>query len=99
MSLKKLQNPSFKQIWSTSEYWSGLFSGTAEQYLVQSAVPGANGVPPSTMDINTSIHSSILAWRIPGTGEPDGLPSMGSHRVRHDWSDLAAAGEHQGTHS
>ena len=36
-------------------------------------------------------HSSVLAWRIPGTVEPDGLPSMGSHRVRHDLSDLAAA--------
>ena len=36
-------------------------------------------------------HSNVLAWRIPGTGEPDGLPSMGSHRVGHDWSDLAAA--------
>ena len=36
-------------------------------------------------------HSSTLAWRIPGMGEPGGLPSMGSHRVRHDWSDLAAA--------
>ena len=36
-------------------------------------------------------HSSVLALRIPGTGEPGGLPSMGSHRVRHDWSDLAAA--------
>ena len=36
-------------------------------------------------------HSSILAWRIPGTEEPNGLPSMGSHRVRHDCSDLAAA--------
>ena len=36
-------------------------------------------------------HSSVLAWRIPGTGEPGGLPFMGSHRVRHDWSDLAAA--------
>ena len=35
-------------------------------------------------------HSSVLAWRIPGTGEPGGLPSMGSHRVGHDWSDLAA---------
>ena len=34
-------------------------------------------------------HSSVLAWRIPGMGEPGGLPSMGSHRVRHDWSDLA----------
>ena len=38
-----------------------------------------------------AIHSSVLAWRIPGTGEPGGLPSMGSHRVRHDGSDLAAA--------
>ena len=37
-------------------------------------------------------HSSVLAWRIPGTGEPGGLPSMGSHRVGHDRSDLAAAG-------
>ena len=37
-------------------------------------------------------HSSVLAWRIPGTGEPGGLLSMGSHRVGHDWSDLAAAG-------
>ena len=36
-------------------------------------------------------HSSVIAWRTPGTGEPDGLPSMGSHRVRHDWSSLAAA--------
>ena len=36
-------------------------------------------------------HSSVLAWRIPGTGEPGGLPSMGSHRVGHDWSDLVAA--------
>ena len=36
-------------------------------------------------------HSSILAWRIPGMEEPGGLPSMGSHRVRHDWSDLAVA--------
>ena len=36
-------------------------------------------------------HSSVLARRIPGTGEPGGLPSMGSHRVGHDWIDLAAA--------
>ena len=35
-------------------------------------------------------HSSILAWRIPGTGEPGGLPSMGSHRVGHDLRDLTA---------
>ena len=36
-------------------------------------------------------HSSVLAWRIPGTGEPGRLPSMGSHRVRHDWSDLVVS--------
>ena len=36
-------------------------------------------------------HSSVVAWRILGTAEPGGLPSMGSHRVGHDWSDLAAA--------
>ena len=36
-------------------------------------------------------HSSVLAWRIPGTGEPGGLLSLGSHGVRHDSSDLAAA--------
>ena len=36
-------------------------------------------------------HSSVLAWRILEIGEPGGLPSMGSHRVRHDWSDLAVA--------
>ena len=35
-------------------------------------------------------HSSVLAWRIPGTGEPGGLLSVGSHRVGHDCSDLAA---------
>ena len=36
-------------------------------------------------------HSSVLAWRIPGKGEPGGLPSIGLHRVGHDLSDLAAA--------
>ena len=36
-------------------------------------------------------HSSVLAWRIPEKGEPGGLPSMGSHKVKHDWGDLAAA--------
>ena len=38
-------------------------------------------------------HSSVLALRIPGTGEPGGLPSMGLQRVGYDWSDLAAAAE------
>ena len=38
-------------------------------------------------------HSSVLAWRIPGTGEPGGLLSMGSHRIGHNWSDLAAGAQ------
>ena len=44
-----------------------------------------------TLEKEMTPHSSVLAWRIPGTGEPAGLPSMGSQRVRHDWSDLVAA--------
>ena len=43
------------------------------------------------LDKEMATHSSVLAWRIPGTGKPGGLSSMGSHRVGHDWSDLAAA--------
>ena len=41
--------------------------------------------------LEKATHSSVLAWRIPGTWEPGGLPSVGSHRIGHDWSDLAAA--------
>ena len=43
------------------------------------------------LEKEVATHSSVLAWRIPGTGEPGGLLSMGSNRVGHDWSDLAAA--------
>ena len=43
-----------------------------------------------TLEKEMIAHSSILAWRIPGTEEPGGLPSVGLHRVRHDCSDLAA---------
>ena len=52
------------------------------------------------MEKEMGTHSSVLAWRIPGTAEPGGLLSMGSHRVGHDWSDLAAAaaaGHYMGT--
>ena len=47
--------------------------------------------PFHALEKEMATHSSVLAWRIPGTGEPGGLPSMGSHRVRHDWSDLAVS--------
>ena len=43
------------------------------------------------MEKEMATHSSVLAWRIPGTGEPGGLPSIGSHRVGYNWSNLAAA--------
>ena len=43
------------------------------------------------LEKEVTTHSSVLPWRVPGTGKPGGLPSLGSHRVRHDWSDLAAA--------
>ena len=45
----------------------------------------------TALEKEMATHSSVLAWSIPGTGEPGGLPSMGSHRVGHDCSDLAAA--------
>ena len=79
-------------------------NGTPLQYscLVGSSV---HGVPKSqtqlsdftfifhfhTLEKERATHSSVLAWRIPGTGEPGGLPSMESHRVGHDWRDLEAA--------
>ena len=44
-----------------------------------------------TLEKEMATHSSVLAWRIPGTAEPGGQPSLGSHRVGHDWSDLGAA--------
>ena len=43
------------------------------------------------LEKEVATRSSVIAWRIPGTGEPGGLPSMGSHRVGHDRNDLAAA--------
>jgi len=45
------------------------------------------------MEKEMATHSSVLAWRIPGTGESGGLLSLGSHRVGHDWSNLAAAAD------
>ena len=51
----------------------------------------ASFLSPLLIPPQMATHSSVLAWRIPGMGEPSGLPSMGSHRVGHDWRDLAAA--------
>ena len=65
--------------------WGREESDTTERlhfHFSLSCIGEGHGNPP---------HSSVLAWRIPGMGEPGGLLSMGSHRVRHDRSDLAAA--------
>ena len=63
--------------WASFPLWSSLFilSGAISLLFPRSILA----------------HSSVLAWRIPRMGEPGGLPSMGSHRVGHDWSNLAAA--------
>ena len=50
-----------------------------------------NPITSQILEKEMATHSSVLAWRIPGTGEPVGLPSMGSQRIGHDWRDLAAA--------
>ena len=47
--------------------------------------------PSKELEKKMATHSSVLAWRIPGMAEPGELPFLGSHRVRHYWSDLAAA--------
>ena len=78
-----LENPVDRGAWwaavhgvAKSQTWLSDFTFTLHFHALEKAM---------------ATHSSVLAWRIPGMGEPGGLLSMGSHRVRHDWSDLAAA--------
>ena len=74
-----------------------LYSGTTEGCLLapHHLSPSVSDFPFTfhfhALEKEMATHSSVLAWRIPGTGEPGGLPSMGSHRVGYNWSDLAAA--------
>ena len=69
--------------------WWAAVHGVAESWTQLSDFPFTFHFHALEKEMAT--HSSVLAWRIPGTGEPGELPSMGSHRVGHDWSDLAAA--------
>ena len=78
-----LENPLDGEAWwaavrgvAKSRTWLGNFTFTFHFHALEKAV---------------ATHSRLPAWRIPGTGEPGGLPSVGLHRVGHDWSDLAAA--------
>ena len=69
--------------------WWAAVHGVAESWTRLSNFTFTFHFPALEKEMAT--HSSVLAWRIPGTAEPNGLPCMGSHRVGHDWSDLAAA--------
>ena len=81
-------------------YWSNLLQHTKSWVWFKAQQPWKSWTRLSdftftfhfhALEREMATHSSVLAWRIPGTGEPGGLPSMGSQRVRHDWRDLAAA--------
>ena len=69
--------------------WKAAVHGVAERQTQLSDFPFTFHF--HALEKETATHSSILACRIPRTGEPGGLPSMRSHRVGHDWSDWAAA--------
>ena len=69
--------------------WKAAVHGVAEGRTQLSDFTSTFHFPALEKEMAT--HSSVLAWRIPGTGEPGGLLSVGLHRVRHDLSDLAAA--------
>ena len=69
--------------------WKAAVHGVAEGQTRQSDFTFIFHFHALEKEIET--HSSIFAWRIPGTEEPGGLPSIGLHRVGHNWSDLAAA--------
>ena len=64
--------------WATDLIWSDLSNFTFTFHF-------------HSLEKEMATHSSVLAWRIPRTEEPGGLPSMGSHRVAHNWSNSAAA--------
>ena len=78
-----LENPMDGEIW-----WAAVH-GVAKSWTRLSDFPFTFHF--HALEKEMANHSSVLAWKIPGTGEPGGLPSLGSHRVGHDWSDLAAA--------
>ena len=63
----------------------------AIEFVISTAITNTFTFHFHALEEEMATHSSILAWRIPGMGEPGGLLSTGSHRVGHDWSDSAAA--------
>ena len=82
--------------WSEHGCLSHTSLGHTQPFLTALVGPSWSGSGDITclvtpLEKEMATHSSVLAWRIPGTEEPSRLPSMGSHRVGHDWSDLGAA--------
>ena len=69
--------------------WWATVHGVAKSWTQLSDVTFT--FPFDALEKEMATHSSVLAWRIPGTVEPGGLPSMGSHRAGHNWNDTAAA--------
>ena len=96
MNLSKVRLPSWRRRWhptpvllpGESHGWRSLV-GCSPWGCEESDT--AEWLHFHALEKEMATHSSVLAWRIPGTGEPGGLPSMGSHRVGHDWSNFAAA--------
>ena len=86
-----LENPMDRGAWSTAVHgvarsWTWLCN-----FQVDNLSDFTFTFPFHALEKEMASHSSVLAWRIPRTWEPGGLPSLGSHRVGHDWRDLAAA--------
>ena len=78
-----LENPMDRGAW-----WGGVHGVTKSQTRLSNFIFTFHF---HALEKEMATYSSVLVWRIPGTGKPGGLPSMGSHRVGHDWSNLAAA--------
>ena len=92
------------KVWFSTLAWKNRMDGGAWKAAVHGVAEDRTWLSDFTytfhfhaLEKEMATHSSILAWRIPGTGEPGLLPSMGSHRVGHDWSDLVAAAYLNGT--
>ena len=72
-------------------WWAAVYGVTQIRTQLKRFSSSSSRFHFHALEKEMATHSSVLAWRMPGMVEPGGLPSMGSHRVRHDWSDLAAA--------
>ena len=86
--------PSWEGTAQTNTVWEPMLSGSwAQSVKSMCSMQGSHRLLERKYSLEEAVALlKPLAWRIPGTGEPGGLPSVGSHRVGHDWSNLAAAG-------